>query len=99
VVGQCAADGLADPPGRVGGELVALGVVELLDCPDQAEIAFLDQVEERHATADVAFRQGHHQPQVRLQQVVPRPPALADDQTQVTAQLEAERLARVRSTA
>ncbi|MFM9077989.1 MAG: sigma-70 family RNA polymerase sigma factor, partial [Solirubrobacterales bacterium] len=37
---------MANPPGRVGRELVAAPVVELLDCANQAEGAFLDQVEE-----------------------------------------------------
>ena len=47
LVGDGAGDGLADPPRGVGGELEALGVVELLDRPHQAEVALLDQVEER----------------------------------------------------
>src|SRR5947209_15588053 len=33
LVGDGAGDGLADPPGGVGAELVALAVVELLDRP------------------------------------------------------------------
>ena len=74
LVGHGAGDGLADPPGGVGGELVALGVVELLDGADQAEVAFLDQVEEGHAAAGVALGDADHQPQVRLQQVVFRAP-------------------------
>src|SRR5580700_2133686 len=40
-VGEAALDGLPDPPHRVRRELVALGVVELLDRPDQAQVAFL----------------------------------------------------------
>src|SRR5690606_30718812 len=49
LVGQAAADRLADPPGGVGGELVAHGVIELLDRVDEADGAFLDEVEEGHA--------------------------------------------------
>ena len=79
LVGHGAGDGLADPPGGVGGELVALGVVELLDGADEAEVALLDQVEERHAAAGVALRDADHQAQVRLQQVVLGGPALGDD--------------------
>ena len=41
--------GLADPPRRVRRELVAHAVVELLDRPDEPEVAFLDEVEQRHA--------------------------------------------------
>ena len=51
LVGDGPGDGLADPPGGVGGELEALGVVELLHRPDQAQVALLDQVEEQHAPA------------------------------------------------
>ena len=42
---------LADPPGRVGRELVAAPVVELLHRADEAERALLDQVQERQAAA------------------------------------------------
>src|SRR5438105_6468375 len=48
-----ARDGLTDPPRRVGRELIALAVVELLDRADETDVAFLDEVEERHAAADV----------------------------------------------
>ena len=41
-------------------------MVELLDGPDQAEDALLDQVQEREARAPVALGVGHHEPQVRL---------------------------------
>src|SRR4051794_15352422 len=42
-------DRLADPPGGVGGELEALAPVELLDRVHQAEVALLDEVEQRQA--------------------------------------------------
>ena len=45
LVGDGPGHSLADPPGRIGRELVALAVVELLDGADQAERALLDQVE------------------------------------------------------
>ena len=57
---------LADPPGRVGRELEAAAVVELLDRPDQAEDALLDQVEERQPEPAVALGVRDHQPQVGL---------------------------------
>ena len=65
LVGDGPGDGLADPPGGVGGELEALAPVELLDGADQAQVAFLDQVEEVDAgSPGVAAGVGHHQPQV-----------------------------------
>ena len=66
LVGESARDGLADPPGRVGRELVAAAPVELLDRADQAEGAFLDQVEERQALVAVVLRDRDDEPQVRL---------------------------------
>src|SRR3546814_12870090 len=45
---DAAGDRLTHPPGRIGGELVALGIVELLYRADQAGVALLDQVEHRH---------------------------------------------------
>ena len=68
LVGERTRHGLADPPGRVRRELVAHLVVELLDRADQAEVALLDQVEERHAGLRVVARDRHHEPQVALDQ-------------------------------
>ena len=69
LVGQRARDRLADPPRRVGRKLVAHPVVELLDRADQAEVALLDQVEQRHAGPRVVPRDRHHEAQVRLDQL------------------------------
>ena len=46
LVGDRAGDGLADPPRGVGRELVAAAVFELVHRLHQADVAFLDQVEE-----------------------------------------------------
>ena len=64
------ADGLADPPGGVGGELVAAAVVELLHRADQPERALLDQIQERQAAPDVALGDRHDQAQVGLDHVL-----------------------------
>ena len=66
LVGDRAGDRLTDPPRRVGRELEALRVVELLDRPDQAEVALLHEVEQRHAAADVALGDRHDETQVGL---------------------------------
>src|SRR5699024_8187517 len=66
LVSYSAGDGLAYPPGRVGRELVALGVVELLDGLDEAEVALLDEVEKQHAAADIALRYRDDKAQVGL---------------------------------
>ena len=57
---------LADPPGRVGRELVAAPVVELLHRADQPEAALLDQVEEAEAAPQIAFRDRDDEAQVGL---------------------------------
>ena len=69
LVGERPRDRLADPPGRIGRELVAELVVELLDRPDQAEVPLLDQVEQRDAGLRVVARDRHHEPEVRLDQL------------------------------
>ena len=61
-----ARDRLADPPRRVGRELVAAAVVELLDRADEAERALLDQVQERQAAAQVALGDRDDEAQVGL---------------------------------
>ena len=68
LLGECARDRLADPPGRVRRELVAERVVELLDGADEAEVALLDQVEQRHPGAGVVAGDRHHEPEVALDQ-------------------------------
>ena len=78
LVGHGTAEGLADPPGGVGRELVALGVVELLDRADQAGVALLDQVEHRHAGAHVATGDRDDQAQVGPDEQVLRLLALGD---------------------
>src|SRR5438477_385140 len=50
-----ALEGLADPPGGIGRELVPLGPVELLDGPDQPETPLLDEVQEVHTGTLVAL--------------------------------------------
>src|SRR6516164_11402582 len=39
-------DRLSNPPGSVGRELEATSIFELVDCLHQADVTFLDQVEE-----------------------------------------------------
>ena len=66
LVGDGAGDGLADPPGGVGGKLVAAAVFEFLDRLHQAHVAFLDQVEEGEAAVGVFLGDGNDEAQVGL---------------------------------
>ena len=64
LVAEAPGDGLADPPRGIGGELEALAPVELLDGPDEAQVALLHQIEEVEAAARVALGDGDDQAQV-----------------------------------
>lgn len=75
LVGEGAGHRLADPPGRVRGELVAPCVVELLDRPDQSEVPLLDEVEHGQAPAHVALGHGDHEAEVGLDEAGASPSA------------------------
>ena len=66
VVGDGALNGLANPPGRVRGELEAAAPVELLDGAVETQRALLDEVEERDAEAAVALGDRDDEAEVRL---------------------------------
>ena len=83
-VGDAALDRLTDPPGGVGGELEALAPVELLDGVDEAEVALLHEVEERHARRLVALGDRHDQAEVRLHELTLGVLALADQLLEVS---------------
>ena len=66
LVGDRAGDRLPDPPGRIGRELVAAAVLELVDRLHQADIAFLDQIEELQAAVGVFLGDRDHEAEVGL---------------------------------
>ncbi|CRM93575.1 hypothetical protein [Pseudomonas sp. 22 E 5] len=66
LVGDRASDRLTDPPGGISRELVAATVFEFIHSLHQADIAFLDQIEELQATVGVLLGNGDHQTQVRF---------------------------------
>jgi hypothetical protein len=65
-------DVLADPPGGIGRKAEAAFRVELVQGVDQAEVALLDQVEQRHAAIEVMLGDVHHQAQVVLDHLLSR---------------------------
>ena len=65
-----AGDGLADPPGGVGGKLIALAIVELFDSLDKAQVALLNKIQEQHAAAHIALCDGYDQPEVGFAQAL-----------------------------
>src|SRR4051794_12786903 len=72
LVGERARHGLADPPRRIGRELEALAVVELLGSANEADRPLLDQVEERQALVAVSLRDRDDEAQVRLDHLLLR---------------------------
>ena len=64
MIGDGAGNGLANPPGRVGAELVAAPVLVLVHGAHQAGVAFLDDVQERQAAVAVFLGDGDDEPQV-----------------------------------
>ena len=63
-------DGLADPPGGIGTELIALPVIKFFHCLDQSQIPLLDQIQELHAAAHIPFGDADHQTEVGLCQTL-----------------------------
>jgi hypothetical protein len=66
LVGDRAGDRLPDPPRGIGRELVAAAVLELVDRLHQADVAFLDEVEELQAAVGVFLGDRDHEAQVGL---------------------------------
>ena len=64
LVGDGSGNSLANPPGGVGGELIAPAVLELVHRLHQADVAFLNEIEELQATVGVFLGDRNHQAQV-----------------------------------
>ncbi len=69
LVGDGAGDGLANPPGGVGRKLVAAAVFEFVGGAHQADVAFLDQIQQVQAAVDVLLGDGNHQAKVGFDQI------------------------------
>ena len=76
-------DRLADPPRRVGRELIAPAVLELLHRLHQAHVPLLDQVEERETAVGVLLGNRNDQSQVRLDHLGLGPHRLAHPLPQI----------------
>ena len=72
LLGQRLEDGLPDPPDRVGDELDALGLVELVRRADEAEVALVDQVGQRHALVLILLGHGDDEAEVAAHELVQR---------------------------
>src|SRR4051812_19671160 len=72
LVGDRAGDRLADPPRRIGRELVAAAVLELVDRLHQADVAFLNQIEELQAAIRVLLRDRDDEAEVGFNELLLR---------------------------
>ena len=72
LVGQGALDGLLDPPRAVSGKLAALGRIESFDRLHQADVALVDQIQQRQAEILVIVGDFDHQAQVGLDHLFAR---------------------------
>ena len=66
--GSC--DGLTDPPGCIGTELVALSVIKFLNCLDKTKVTFLDQIKEQHSTSHITLGDADNKTEVRFCQTL-----------------------------
>ena len=63
-------NGLADPPGGIGTELIALPVFKFFHCLYESQIPLLDQIQELHPAAHIPFGDADHQTEVGLCQLL-----------------------------
>ena len=72
LVGDGAGDGLADPPGGVGRKTETAGVIVFPDRFHQAQVAFLDQIQQGDAVTGVTLGDADHQARIGFDQVFAR---------------------------
>ena len=70
LVGNASGDGLANPPGSVGGELVSLTVLEFLHSLDETNVTLLHQVKELETAVGIFLGDGYHQSEVGIDEPV-----------------------------
>src|SRR5439155_6455999 len=70
LIGNGAADCLANPPRRIGRKFVAAAVFELIHCLHEADVALLDQIEELKPAVGILLGDGNHEAQVGFDELV-----------------------------
>jgi len=66
LVSDGAGDGLANPPSRVSGKLVAAAPLEFVGAFHEADVAFLNEVEKLEAAVAIFFGDGDNQTEIGL---------------------------------
>src|SRR5438105_15658124 len=72
VVGHGTSDLLAYPPCRVRGEFPAAPVLKAIDAFHQADVAFLNEIEQRKAAIQITLRDRDDEAEVRFDQAALR---------------------------
>ena len=72
LIGNGTGDGLPDPPSRICREFVSLCPVKLVHRANQAGVALLNQIQDVQPSAGILLRNGNHQPEVGLGELVLR---------------------------
>ena len=57
-------NGLADPPGSIGGKFISLTVIKFFHRLNQAHIPFLNQIQKQHPPTHIPFCNAHHKTQI-----------------------------------
>ena len=68
LIGDGACDGLANPPGRVRGEFITATPLEFVGATHQANVAFLDEIEELQSAVGVFLGDGNDQSKISFRQ-------------------------------
>ncbi len=76
LIGNRARDRLPDPPRRVGRKLIPAPVLELVDRLHQADVAFLNEIEELQTAVGILFRNRDDEAEVGLHHFLLRLPGL-----------------------
>ena len=63
---------VTDPVGRIGAELVALGVIILFYSLHQTHVAFLNQVDQRKPSADIFLSNADNETEIAADEALPR---------------------------
>jgi hypothetical protein len=66
-------DTLFDPPGRICAKTYASVRIEVIDRPDEADIALFDQIAETHPPVTVLFSDVDDEPQITAHQLLSSP--------------------------
>ena len=70
LVGNSAGNSLADPPRGIGTEFIAFTIVKFIDRFQQPQIAFLYQIQEKHAPSDIPFGNTDDKTQIGIGQLL-----------------------------